>query len=204
MVLGKAVVDTLSTAWSDFNMKKDFDDVFCVRDLMSIPNFLTFESKELDGNLLECAVFDALDQSLEGLCAMRQMEGQQLFEDLNSHLKELESVTDAIEKQAPVVLEEYREKLFQKMQDWMENLTPDKEARLGMEIVLYSDKSDINEEIARLSSHIQQFYMILEKEEAVGKQLDFLCQEMNREVNTMGSKSNDIQITMRLFKESRY
>ena len=81
------------------------------------------------------------------------------------------------------------------MEEWTGTLETEYKTRLGMEIVLYSDKSDINEEISRLFSHINQFKETMAYAGAIGKRLDFLCQEMNREMNTMGSKSNDVEIT---------
>ncbi len=193
--LGKTVYDSLYEAWKTFDQVADFKDSFQVADLMTIPNFLNYTIKEPDENVLQETTLLALSDALESITKMRCNEGEALYSDLSHQLEKLEEINKCIEKRAPVVLEEYSKKLFKKVEEWTGTLETEYKTRLGMEIVLYSDKSDINEEISRLFSHINQFKETMEYAGAIGKRLDFLCQEMNREMNTMGSKSNDVEIT---------
>ena len=155
--LGKTVYDSLYEAWKTFDQVADFKDSFQVADLMTIPNFLNYTIKEPDENVLQETTLLALSDALESITKMRCNEGEALYSDLSHQLEKLEEINKCIEKRAPVVLEEYSKKLFKKVEEWTGTLETEYKTRLGMEIVLYSDKSDINEEISRLFSHINQF-----------------------------------------------
>lgn len=135
----------------------------------------------------------ALDGAIAKLNAMRAVEGKKLEDDMLSRMKVIENLVKNIQKRAPLVVENYREKLETKMKKILEGVEVD-EGRLLTEAALFADKSNIDEELTRLHSHISQFREIC-KEPLVGRKLDFLVQEFNREANTICSKSNDIEIT---------
>jgi uncharacterized protein (TIGR00255 family) len=139
-------------------------------------------------------VSEALRQALESLTAMRMVEGQELAQELNVRLVKIESQLPIIEEEAKLLPTIYRERLMKRLQDILKATQID-EARLAQEVVTLADRSDISEEITRLKSHVLQMRDTLNSNDEVGKRLDFLLQEMNREANTILSKSNDLAIS---------
>ena len=141
------------------------------------------------------AVEKALEQGLTALVKMREREGAHLAKDLSARIGVMRAAVEKIQKQAPVTAENYRQNLLVRIKGaGLENIAPDDE-RLLKEIVLFADRSDISEELTRLQSHFQQFADCVKSKEPVGRTLDFLAQEMNREINTIGSKANDAVIS---------
>jgi uncharacterized protein (TIGR00255 family) len=140
------------------------------------------------------AVEKALDQGLTALLKMREREGAHLAKDLSARIAVMHAAVDKIQKQAPTTAENYRRNLLERIKAaGLESIAPDDE-RLLKEIVLFADRSDISEELTRLQSHFQQYADCVKSKEPVGRTLDFLAQEMNREINTIGSKANDAVI----------
>lgn len=140
-------------------------------------------------------VLEALKAGLSGLDQMRRREGDALARDLGERVRMLAESVVRVRERAPQVLERYRENLVQRVRAaGVEGVGADDE-RLLKEVVLFADRSDISEELARLESHFQQFEDCCRSTEAVGRTLDFLAQEMNREINTIGSKANDAAIS---------
>jgi uncharacterized protein (TIGR00255 family) len=135
----------------------------------------------------------ALNTALDKLNEMRLVEGEKLKEDMLSRVETIEGLVEEISLRAPLVAKEYKEKLTARVKEYLQN-TPVDEGRLLTEVAVYTDKSNIDEELTRLRSHIEQFRAIA-KEGIVGRKLDFLVQEFNREANTTCSKSNDVTIT---------
>jgi uncharacterized protein (TIGR00255 family) len=141
------------------------------------------------------AVEKALNLALAALLKMREREGANLAKDLTARTAVMRTAVQKVQKQAPVTAENYRRNLLERVKKaGIENLPPDDE-RLLKEIVLFADRSDISEELTRLQSHFQQFEDCRKSREPVGRTLDFLAQEMNREINTIGSKANDAVIS---------
>jgi uncharacterized protein (TIGR00255 family) len=141
------------------------------------------------------AVEKSLNQGLAALVKMREREGAHLAKDLSARTAIMRSAVEKIQKQAPQTAENYRKQLIERIKAaGIENIAPDDE-RLLKEIVLFADRSDISEELTRLQSHFQQFADCCKSKEPVGRTLDFLAQEMNREINTIGSKANDAVIS---------
>ena len=140
-------------------------------------------------NALDCALNIALDN----LNAMRAVEGQKLKDDMLSRVATIEKLVEEITVRAPLIAAEYREKLTARVKEYLSEAQID-EGRLLTEVAVFTDKSNIDEELTRLRSHIEQFRSICE-EGIVGRKLDFLVQEFNREANTTCSKSNDVTIT---------
>ncbi|MHB8946097.1 MAG: YicC/YloC family endoribonuclease [Bacillota bacterium] len=135
----------------------------------------------------------AVDRALDTMLAMREREGERLRADLMERLRVIEDYAAAIEARSPQVVEEYRRRLTDRVKEILPGVSVD-EGRLTTEIVLFAERSSITEEIVRLRSHLAQMREGLGQSEAVGRRLDFLLQEMNREINTIGSKSADSDI----------
>jgi uncharacterized protein (TIGR00255 family) len=141
------------------------------------------------------AIEKALDHALGALLKMRAREGAQLARDLTLRIEVMQKAVALIKKQAPITAENYRRNLLERIQTaGLENIPPDDE-RLLKEVVLFADRADITEELTRLQSHFTQFADCGKSKEPVGRTLDFLAQEMNREINTIGSKANDAVIS---------
>lgn len=172
----------------------EIGDDISLTHLLTLPEVIKTERKDVDEDVVWGCLSQALEIALENVVNMRKKEGIELKKDIEIQLRKLESLIDKIEKRAPQVVMEYKEKLKERISELMDEDTDLDEERLNFEVVLFADKSDINEEVVRFKSHIKQFYMSLEQDEAVGRKLDFLIQEMNREVNTIGSKANDLEI----------
>ncbi len=136
----------------------------------------------------------ALDQALEALEGMRQTEGEATRRDVDARLELVEGFLDQVEARAPQVPREWQAKLSERLERLGGELAGDPQ-RVAQEIAIFADRCDISEELARFKSHLQQFRQLLDSTEPVGRQLDFLLQELNRETNTMGSKSNDAELT---------
>ncbi|MBU6410311.1 MAG: YicC family protein [Verrucomicrobia bacterium] len=141
------------------------------------------------------AVQKALVEALEGLVRMREREGAHLSGDLTARIAVMKAAVAKIQEAAPRTAEKYRRQLLERIRSaGLETLAPDDE-RLFKEVVLFADRSDISEELTRLESHFRQFEDCRKSREPVGRTLDFLAQEMNREINTIGSKANDAEIS---------
>ncbi|MCD7845906.1 MAG: YicC family protein [Oscillospiraceae bacterium] len=161
--------------------------------LSRFPEVLTADKSDADQDSVSKAIVSVLSQALEGFDAMRAREGAKLREDLSQKLDRLEEMTAAVERRSPETVKEYREKLLTRMQEVLADTAVD-EARILQEAAIYADKVAVDEETVRLRSHIAQFRLLLEGGSPVGRKLDFLIQEMNREVNTTGSKCVDSTI----------
>jgi uncharacterized protein (TIGR00255 family) len=155
---------------------------------------------QTDEQLADCedlwpAVEAALTQALEALVKMRSREGAHLAGDLTRRIAIMKKATSQVQKHAPAVAKRYRQQLTERIKNaGLETPAADDE-RLLKEVVYFADRSDITEELTRLQSHFQQFDDCLKSKESVGRILDFLAQEMNREINTIGSKANDSLIS---------
>lgn len=135
-----------------------------------------------------------LNDAMALLTAMRQKEGALLLSDLEEHAKNVETLLSYIEKRVPLMIRNSKFRLTERIRELTEGIDVD-ETRLNQEIAIMADKSDISEEIVRLSSHLHQFREMLISDDAIGRKMDFLIQEMNREVNTIGSKTGDLDIS---------
>jgi len=150
------------------------------------------EASGADEQMIE-ALKGALSQALDNLNVMREREGKKLENDMLSRVDKIEKLVQGVEERAPLVVEDYKKRIEEKVRSYLDGVSYD-EGRLLTEVALFADKSNIDEELTRLHSHISQFREIC-KEKLVGRKLDFLVQEFNRETNTVCSKSNDIKIT---------
>lgn len=164
-----------------------------VSDLLHLSGVVSLEEPENDVEQWWPVIEGSLEKALDGLLDMRRREGLRLHSDIKARSGLITSMVKGIEARAPVVVEEYRERLSQRVRELLETGMPDP-ARLDAEVVLYAERSAITEEVVRLYSHLSQLEGCLENKEPVGRKLDFLIQEMNREVNTIASKSADLEI----------
>lgn len=139
------------------------------------------------------AVREAADAALGGLVRMREAEGARLQADITARAQHIRSLVEQVEQRSPQTVAEYRAKLTARMRDVLADARLD-ENRILLEAAVYADKVSVAEETVRLKSHLTQFAAMLESGEPVGRKLDFLMQEMNREANTIGSKATDVEI----------
>lgn len=167
-------------------------DDFTVSALLKSPEVLKQEEGAADEETV-CAVMQAVDAAMDSLNDMRMTEGEKLKADMLSRMETIEKLVESISVRAPLVAKEYKDKLTARVKEYLGGVITD-ESRILTEVAVFTDKSNIDEELTRLRSHIGQFRQIA-SENIVGRKLDFLVQEFNREANTTCSKSNDIEIT---------
>ena len=172
----------------------NLDNNLTVRDLMRFNDVVQIEKAELNIDELRPILINALNDTLNSIDEMRIIEGKNLYIDLKEKINNIEINMNKIEKIAPTVEIEYAEKLKQRVSEILGGVQID-EAKLANEVAFFADKADINEEIVRMKSHIKQFNEILDSNEPAGKKFEFLCQEMTRETNTLGSKANNLNLT---------
>lgn len=168
-----------------------------VNAVMRLPEVLTLESEPDDETEIVALAVQATAEACDKLVAMRYSEGERLKKDMATKIDEIERLTEEIEKRAPIVAEEHAVKLRARIEESLAGVEID-QARLLNEVSFFIDKANIDEELTRLKGHVAHGREIFGEEGPVGKKLDFLVQEMNREVNTTGSKSNDMYITERV------
>lgn len=182
------------------SISKDLEEKFGVESdlsfsqLMDDANIFRPQKKEFDGDYIKEELLKVVDLASSDFIESRSLEGEKIREDFKIKLQEIEKLTDFIEKRAPLSLEENEKRLRNRVSDYLDSSEID-EDRILTEIAIMLDKLSIDEEITRLKIHTQNFNDIINQEGPIGRKLDFLIQEMNRETNTIGSKSNDIEIT---------
>lgn len=163
-----------------------------LRDLLNREEIIHFEEKETGNEELERLVLAAIEEAGSQLVQMRKLEGAALESDVSHHIGLLKENIGSVKTCAPDVVEQYRDRLNKKMTEFLAGQAV--EDRILTEVAFFADKADISEEVTRLESHVSQFSEIMKAKEPLGRKLDFLLQEMNREVNTIGSKANDSRI----------
>ena len=171
------------------------DAAISIEAVMRVPGVIRIESGVEDVDLVLPAIRKATDQAIKGLLEMRVSEGEQLAKDLKHRIDLMSKAVSRVERRAPKVLTRYREQLMERIKQAKVEVSDQNDERLLKEVVLFADRSDISEELTRLESHFQQFKRLVVSKQPVGRTLDFLAQELNREVNTVGSKANDASIS---------
>lgn len=164
-----------------------------VTEIAKYPDVLNAQMNQED-DILKDELMPVINEALKLLVEMREREGIKIAEDLKIRIKKIGEKILGISQKSTGLIQEYVVKLEKRIKEILQNDEIDK-SRIAQEVVIYADKCSIEEEITRLHSHIEQFYTILESEGPSGKRLDFIIQEMNREINTIGSKSNSVEIT---------
>lgn len=177
-------------------MEKEFalENDIKVSHLSRCPEVLTMEEQEIDVEELWSELEKALRAAGEQFAASRQVEGENLKRDLTAKLDSLQANVRRIEERAPEILSEYRNRLETKMKELLED-TQMEDSRIAAEVVIFADKICTDEETVRLNSHIENMKAALNDGEGIGRKLDFIAQEMNREANTILSKANDLETT---------
>lgn len=198
--LADVYVEKLEYIKQKYNLKDDIT----LSLIMSIEDIITSEKNIIDQEIIIQTLMPAVDTALAEFIKLRQTEGIALKKDILIKLENITRLVEQIKIRSPQVVIEYKNKLQTRINDLLTSNIKIDEARLITEVTIFADRCSVDEEITRLLSHINQVKSILDEEEAVGRKLDFLVQEMNREANTIASKSNDIemiQITVDLKSE---
>lgn len=162
--------------------------------VMRLPDAFTVVKAETDEEQLWEDLKTVAEQALANFIRMRETEGERMKADISARLTTIEGNVSFVEERSPIIVENYRKRLYDKMCEVLEGKNVD-ENRILLEAGIFSEKTAVDEETVRLRSHIAQFREMLESAEPVGRKLDFLVQEMNRETNTIGSKVQDIEVT---------
>lgn len=192
-----ALAQSYLDALSEISQKLSVPMTTTASEIARFPDVLSTKRAQVDEEEFYTDVAAVCEQALERFCAMRRTEGQRLKEDVLARLALIETIAREIEAQSEGRVQAYTDKLYQRLQEVLKDTSID-EARILTEAAIFADKTAIDEETVRLHSHIAQYREILELDEPVGRKLDFLTQELNRETNTIGSKAQDLEITKRV------
>lgn len=192
-----ALAQSYLDALSEISQKLSVPMTTTASEIARFPDVLSTKRAQVDEEEFYADVAAVCEQALERFCAMRRTEGQRLKEDVLARLALIETIAREIEAQSEGRVQAYTDKLYQRLQEVLKDTSID-EARILTEAAIFADKTAIDEETVRLHSHIAQYREILELDEPVGRKLDFLTQELNRETNTIGSKAQDLEITKRV------
>ncbi|MBR2028596.1 MAG: YicC family protein [Oscillospiraceae bacterium] len=209
-LLIKQVENSDTVVEADVNLAKSYFDALCAisnelnlpepEDVVSIARFegvLTQNKSEEDAEQLAEDVKTVVSLALDEFLKMKAVEGQKLYDDVMSRLAAIEDIVTEIETIAPLRTQKYQERLYQKLQTILQDTQIDSQ-RILTEAAIFADKVAVDEETVRLRSHIAQYRDILNGDARQGRKLDFLTQELNRETNTIGSKSNDLDVTRKV------
>ena len=176
-----------------FARKNGLTDDLTLSECCRLPDLFTTRMAEVDEEALWRDISETADGALDSFIAMRRREGEKLSADLAAKLYNILTLVEAVERRSPETVEAYRQRLYKKLGELLADRQID-DSRVLTEAALFADKVAVDEETVRLRSHIDQFRHILTLEEPVGRKLDFLVQEMNREANTIGSKAQDAEM----------
>lgn len=194
VVINKELAQNYIEELRQLALENNLDDKIRVTEVAKMPDVLQLKIEDDDSDIIWQELEECVLQAVNNFVSMRQIEGEEIKQDLTNRIDNVEKLVNGIFMQTTGLIEEYVVKLRERIKEILSTDVVD-EARLAQEIVIYADKCSIEEELTRLRSHIAQFRDLLETEEPVGKKLDFLIQEMNRETNTIASKSVKLDIT---------
>lgn len=187
--LAAAYVDSLNVLKGQFEIRDDITLSLLTR----FPDILKLDTEEQDVDFLWSILSEALEQAVTSLMDMRSREGERLRADMLDKLEGIKTIVLDIKEKSAGLVDEYRTKLYDKIKELTKDIPLD-ENRILTEVAIFADKSSIDEELVRLGSHLEEFKKTLNIKTPIGKKLDFIVQEMNREVNTIGSKSSDLGV----------
>ncbi len=193
VILDRAVAENYIAALKSMKSLGVKDDVK-ISTISQYHDIFRMENDEADEEYIASLICDVFSEAAEDFVNMRINEGKNMEKDILSHLDALYENLLAVEERYPTIIEEYKDRLKKRILEALEDRNVD-EARIITEAAIFAEKSDIGEETVRLRSHINEFKKAIETDLPIGKKLDFMVQEMNRETNTMGSKANDIEIS---------
>lgn len=188
--LAKAYIEELRKLAEEENLSDNIE----VNDIVKYPDVLIVQENQED-ETIKNEIIEVVNKAVNNLVEMKQNEGIKIAEDLQKRLDYIQEEVNKVKEFSTGLINEYIVKLEERIKELLPNNQEIDKNRLMQEIVIYADKCSIEEEVTRLNSHIGQFKEFLKSDETVGKKLDFIIQEMNRETNTIGSKSNNLNIT---------
>lgn len=196
MSVAKGYLKALRNSADELNLSDDL----ALSNIMRLPDIFTVVKKTDDEEVIWDQVRGVAQVALDRFVEMRETEGKKMFEDISSRLDYIEKTVGEIEEHQPSVVQSYSDRLYEKIKETIKAVELDKidRQRILTEVAIFADKVAIDEETVRLRSHIAQFRDLIASDEPVGRKLDFLVQEVNREVNTIGSKANDLTITKKV------
>lgn len=187
--LAKIYIEEMKELASEAGINSNIE----VIDVMKMPDILNIKLNEDDEKIITEELINCTREAIDNFIHMREIEGEKIKEDLEKRVSLISKKIDKINSISTGLVNEYIVKLEKRINELLKPNVVD-EARLAQEIVIYSDKCSIEEEVTRMKSHISQFLSLIEKDNSNGKRIDFLIQEMNRETNTIGSKANNLEI----------
>lgn len=164
-----------------------------LKSVLALKDLIKLEPPKLDESKEEL-ILGTVKNALDSLRRMRLDEGENLQADIDHHLKMVGSLTESIQNRQPKILEEYKTRLLEKVKSLTEGVLLD-ENRLTQEVAILAERSDVTEELTRLKSHLKQFGSLFKNKEPLGRKLEFMIQEINRETNTIGSKTSDFEVS---------
>lgn len=194
IILNEALAESYVKALKRIAERFDVRDDISVSSVARFNDVFDVKHTEEDEEIVRASVLEVLGEALSGFIAAREREGQKLAADMIARVDLIRNEVIKIEKIAPDTVIEHKNNIEQRIRELLGDATVD-ENRLLTETAIYADKLSVNEEIVRLKCHLEEFDRIMEKGDAVGRRLDFLLQEMNRETNTIGSKCNNLEIS---------
>lgn len=194
IVLDEALVSQYVNALHKIAANHGLRDDISVSSVARFSDIFAKKVKEDDADAVWSAVEPVVEKALDAFLAMREKEGENLFRDLDARLDKMEQILEQIKGHSAQALTEYREKLEERLKEYLADTQID-ESRLLTEVGIIADKIDTGEEITRLASHIDQFRKLIRQDTPSGRTMDFLTQELNREVNTIGSKCSQLAVT---------
>lgn len=189
------LMDQYIKALNEAKIRYQLDGDIEVEDLLQLEEPFDIQEQEEEDDEFEQALLNTLEQALNHAFEMRKEEGKALQSDLEKHIHQMNALVTKLEERREVVIDYYRERIKQRIEEYAQEEIAAEESRVLHEVALLAEKGDISEEVTRLFSHIDQFLTTLAKGQTVGRKLDFIVQEMLRETNTIGSKSNDAKIS---------
>lgn len=189
-----ALADTYYQLLNELKNRFKLDGSISLHDLLTLPELIILEEQN-ESNAFRVPLLKGVEQALDQLIQMRKREGRALGDDLRLRNERVKKTVEQIESLAEDVKAHYGERLKQRVEEFLSQRVEIDETRLLQEVAIWAEKADISEECTRLKSHCQQFEQFLEEEEPVGRKLEFLVQEMTREINTIGSKAHAVEIS---------
>lgn len=188
--LAEAYINALQSLKDEYSLKDDLS----VSTISKYSDIFTVKSSNNNEDEILEDVLSVVKISLDKLMSMREKEGENLKADIKLNFEKIEKILAIIEEKSPVIISNYEKRLMSRISELVGDYNIDEE-RVMAEVAIFADKIDINEEIIRLRSHLKQLELMIESDKSVGRKMDFIVQEMNREINTIGSKSPDLDVS---------
>ena len=192
--VNEALLRGYISALGEVRDKFSLTDDMSLMSLCRLPEVLSTERRELDADELTSGLLAILEEALSGYDAMREREGEKLRDDVLGRIDEIGRLTGIVEERSPQTVAEYRARLEQKLRETLEGMSVD-DSRVLTECAIFADRVAVDEETVRLRSHLSQLKAMASGESPIGRKMDFLIQELNREANTIGSKCSDLEIS---------